>query len=99
MRLGYQRLDLGHLADRERFASHLLHDSRRSFVKCCADKQYGVDRNNNCVGSTKQYRLCVSYIGHSERQEKLDSRTLVSSFVSAAARSAFGQSRLFAVLF
>jgi hypothetical protein len=69
MCLGHQRLDLDHLADREHFAPDLLHNSRPSFVKYCADKQFGFNRHNNCPCSTKQYRLCVSFIGHGESQE------------------------------
>ena len=71
MRLGHQCLDLGDLADRERFASDLLRNTRRSFIKRCADKQHGINRDNNCSRSTKQYCLRLSLIGHDESLENL----------------------------
>lgn len=63
MRMGHQRVDLGHLARREHSTLDLLLNSRRGIVKYCADKQYGSDRDNDCPRSQKQYRLCVSPIG------------------------------------
>lgn len=79
MRLGYQRVDLGHLVDGKHFASYLLHNSRRGSIKYRTDKQYGVDRDNNCSRSPKQYSLCVSFIGHGESHEKLTTKTRPAS--------------------
>ena len=83
MRLGHQRLDLGDLADRERFASDLLRSTRRSLIKRCADKQHGVNRGNNCPRSTKQYCLRISLICHVESLEDLRTSHLSARFACA----------------
>jgi len=73
MRLGNQCLDLGYLADCKHLASDLLRNSRRSFVKYCADEQYGIDRDNDRSRSAKQYRVCVSLIGHGKAHKNINS--------------------------